>query len=434
MAVTTVRRPCASGPPSADTAETLPVAFNRLAWSNLAAQVAEQISLAAAPIIAVLALGAGAGETGLLQAAQTLPFLLLAIPAGILADRTSRRRLMAAAETLRMGALLSILVLVHLDMLTLPLLAALGFIGATGTVAYSVSAPSLIPALVTRVQLAAANGRIELARSVAFVAGPALGGLFVGWIGASPTYAIATMLSGIAVVLLLSLREPVRKVVPKRNPLTELKEGGQFVLTHQLLRPILITAVFFNIAFFVLQAIYVPYAHQHLGLSAGAIGITLALYGAGMVAGALVANTVMRRLSFGRVILIGPFMGLGAGIVMAVTIWVPNPIIAGLSFFMIGMGPILWTISSTTLRQIVTPDAMLGRVSALITTATYGARPLGAAIGAIVGSSISLPACLIVTVIGFSIQALVIARSAPSRLQILPDPVQNPYPNPTLAT
>src|SRR3546814_6471773 len=69
----------------------LPAAFRRLAWSNLAAQSAEQVGLAAAPIVAVLALGAGAAETGLLQTAQTLPFLLLAIPAGLLADRRSRR-------------------------------------------------------------------------------------------------------------------------------------------------------------------------------------------------------------------------------------------------------------------------------------------------------------------------------------------------------
>ena len=56
--------------------------FPRLAWSNLAAQSAEQIGLAATPLVAVLALGAGAGETGFLQTAQTLPFLILAIPAG----------------------------------------------------------------------------------------------------------------------------------------------------------------------------------------------------------------------------------------------------------------------------------------------------------------------------------------------------------------
>jgi MFS family permease len=64
----------------------------RLAWSNLAAQSGEQIALAAAPIIAVLALGAGVAETGLLQTALTLPFVLLAIPSGLLADRYPRCR------------------------------------------------------------------------------------------------------------------------------------------------------------------------------------------------------------------------------------------------------------------------------------------------------------------------------------------------------
>ncbi len=81
--------------------------FYRLAWSNLAAQSAEQLSLAAVPIVAVLALGAGPGEIGLLATAQTLPFLLMSIPLGLLADRTSRRRLIIGAEVLRAVALLS---------------------------------------------------------------------------------------------------------------------------------------------------------------------------------------------------------------------------------------------------------------------------------------------------------------------------------------
>src|ERR1700722_19353209 len=70
-----------------DNAPHLPATFNRLAWSNLSAQSAEQIALAAAPIVAVLTLGVGEGQTGLLQTALTLPFILFAIPAGLFADR-----------------------------------------------------------------------------------------------------------------------------------------------------------------------------------------------------------------------------------------------------------------------------------------------------------------------------------------------------------
>ena len=127
----------------------LPATFNRLAWSNLAAQSAEQIALAAAPIVAVLLLGVGEGQTGMLQTALTLPFILFAIPAGLLADRISRRWLMAGSEALRAVALLAILLLIWFNSLTLPLLALFGFVAVCGTVVYSVAAPALVPSLVS---------------------------------------------------------------------------------------------------------------------------------------------------------------------------------------------------------------------------------------------------------------------------------------------
>ncbi|WZB60513.1 MFS transporter [Achromobacter xylosoxidans] len=126
---------------------SLSPAFRRLASSNLAAQFSEQIALAAAPLAAVLALGADAAQTGYLQTAQTLPFLLLSLPAGVLADRMQRRLLMSAAECARAVSLLCLLALLWSGQLTLPLLAALGFLGAVGTVAYNVAAPALVPRL-----------------------------------------------------------------------------------------------------------------------------------------------------------------------------------------------------------------------------------------------------------------------------------------------
>src|SRR6202047_1838827 len=212
----------------------LPKTFNRLAWSNLSAQSAEQIALAAAPIVAVLALGVGEGQTGLLQTALTLPFILFAIPAGLLADRFSRRWLMAGSEALRATALLAILVLIWLNLLTLPLLALSGFIAVCGTVAYSVAAPALVPSLVSPPLLPAANARIELARTIAFASGPALGGALVGWLGAAPAFGFAAALSVIAVVLLSGIYEPARTPAPRRNPWQEIREGGAFVLHHPL--------------------------------------------------------------------------------------------------------------------------------------------------------------------------------------------------------
>jgi predicted MFS family arabinose efflux permease len=359
---------------SSDHAAHLPSTFNRLAWSNLAAQSAEQVGLAAAPIVAVLLLGVGEGQTGLLQTALTLPFVLFAIPAGLLADRCSRRWLMAGAEALRAAALLAILLLITLDRLTLPLLAMSGFIAVCGTVTYSVAAPALVPSLVSAKELPAANARIELARTVAFAGGPAIGGFLVGWLGAAPAFGFAAALSLIAVVLLSGIYEPPRTPAPRRHPLLEIREGATFVLRHALLRPVFVTQFIFNTAWFLLLAVYVPYAVHRLGLSASGVGTTLAMFGVGMVIGALLATRILQRFAFGAVIALGPVFGLLAAGVMALTTFIPSPWLAGLSFFLLGVGPILWVISTTTLRQSVTPTRLLGRVSA-INIMSYGARP-----------------------------------------------------------
>ena len=408
-----------------DNASHLPPTFNRLAWSNLAAQSAEQVALAAAPIVAVLLLGVGEGQTGLLQTALTLPFILFAIPAGLLADRISRRWLMAGAEALRAAALLGILTLIWFDGLTLPLLALLGFVAVCGTVAYSVAAPALVPSLVSPKLLPAANARIELARTVAFASGPALGGVLVGWVGAAPAFGFAAALSVMAVVLLSGIYEPARAPAPRRHPLQDIREGMVFVLRHPLLRPVFITQFIFGTAWFVIMAVFVPYAVRRLGLSAIGIGTTLAMYGVGMVVGALAATRVMRRLPFGTVIALGPVTGLVAAIVLALTTWIPSPLLAGLGFFLLGVGPILWVISTATLRQSVTPPRLLGRVSA-INTLSYGARPVGAALGALVGGLYGAESCLYLAVAIFGVQALVILMSPAVGLARQPDMVGEP--------
>ncbi len=389
---------------------TLPRTFNRLAWSNLAAQSAEQIALAAAPIVAVLLLGAGEGQTGALQTALTLPFVLFAIPAGLLADRLSRRWLMAGAEALRAVALLGILAAIWFGLINMPLLALLGFVAVCGTVVYSVAAPALVPSLVQPQQLPAANARIELARTIAFAAGPALGGLLVGWIGAGLAFGVAAALSAVAVVLLSGIAEPVRAATAKRHTWQEIKEGAAFVFHNDYLRPVFVTQFIFNTASFTILAVFVPYAVRHLGLSASGVGIVLGMYGVGMVVGALLATRVMRWISFGVVIGLGPIAGFVSAGIMALTTVVASPPLAALSFFLLGAGPILWVISTTTLRQSVTPPRLLGRVSA-INIMSYGARPLGAGLGAVVGGMWGAEACLYVAVAGFAVQALVIWMS-----------------------
>jgi hypothetical protein len=97
-------------------------------------------------------------------------------------------------------------------------------------------------------------------------------------------------------------------------------------------------------------------------------------------------------------------------VVLALTTVVASPLLAGLGFFLLGAGPILWVISTTTLRQAVTPPRLLGRVSA-INIMSYGARPIGAGLGALIGGLYNAEACLYLAMAIFGAQALVILMS-----------------------
>ena len=401
----------------------LPRSFTALAASNLAAQSAEQLSLAAVPLVAVLALGAGPGEIGMLAAVQTLPFLLLSIPLGLLADRMPRRRVMVASEALRALSLVALLGLVASGHAGIGWLAVLGFVGAVGTVGFTVAAPALVPALVPRELMARANGRLELARSAAYAGGPALAGALVAWAGASAAFVLAAVLSASAVLLLGRLSEPPRAPAPARHALLEIRDGAHFAWRHPLLRPVLLTGVAWNISWFVLQAAYVPYAVRSLGLSTQAVGVTLGCYGAGMVVGALLAARVVGAMAFGRAIQLGPAVSVLAAAAMVGTLALPSGVLAGLSFFLFGAGPIIWTITTTTLRQSVTPGAMLGRVGSVFLTVNAGARPVGATLGGVIGSLWGEPTCLWLALAGFALQAGVILTSSMNGLRRLPAPV-----------
>jgi predicted MFS family arabinose efflux permease len=148
----------------------------------------------------------------------------------------------------------------------------------------------------------------------------------------------------------------------------------------------------------------------------------MAMFGVGMAVGALSATRIMRRLAFGTVIALGPVTGFVAAATMALTTVVPSASLAGLSFFLLGVGPILWVISTTTLRQSVTPSKLLGRVSA-INILSYGARPLGSALGALIGWLSGAEACLYLATAIFAVQALVILMSPAVALDRQPDMV-----------
>jgi MFS family permease len=117
-----------------------------------------------------------------------------------------------------------------------------------------------------------------------------------------------------------------------------------------------------------------------------------------------------------------PVTGFVAADAMALTTIIPTPPLAGLGFFLLGVGPILWVISTTTLRQSVTPPCLLGRVSA-INIMSYAARPLGSALGAIVAVLFGAEVCFYLALAIFGAQAVVILLSPAVTLNRQPEMV-----------
>lgn len=396
--------------------------FYKLSFSNLFAQFAEQMALAAAPIIAVLFLEADAKDTAWLQTSQTLPFLLFSIPLGVLADRIARRNIMIGAEMVRAASCAIIIFLLFTDRLNFYALAILGFAGAIGTVGYNVASPGYVPTIIDKTELLKANSWLELARSLAYSLGPALGGSLVAQTGASPVYVLATIFSSLALILMLSLpTDNLDKPIKRTSIIRGLCDGAGFIYGHKLLWHVFMTALFFNIASFIMQGVFVAYAVQDLDMNATSIGFALGCAGFGMVAGILTLKIIQHRFSFGLLIIIGPLSATLAMAIILLTFLFPYFVLTYFAYFLFGFGPVIWSIMTTSLRQVVTPDQFLGRVSALLATATYGARPLASAIAALTAGWFGVKICLLLSFAGFIIQLAIISFSPVAKIKSLSD-------------
>lgn len=399
--------------------------FNRLWFATFAAQGAEQLALTALPLMAALGLSAGAGEMGLLGAAQTLPWLILSLAAGILADRWPRQLLMAGAEGLRAVLLVAFPLLAWAGWVGLPVLGALGFLLSTTTVLFGVAAQAYLPGVVDRPDLPRANARLEFARAVAMTAGPGLAGLVVGWGSVELALGLSALTSGLACWLLSgrSMAQPVRTPAPRQPIGRALAEGLAFAWRQPLLRAIVGCAMAWNLSWWVIQSVFVLHAFERYGMDARAIGMTLGAQGAGMLAAAVAAPAITRRLKLGPMIVLGPALSAVAAIVMAAGAAAGQAMGIALllsAFFLFGFGPLLWVIGQTSLRQALVPDALIGRVSAVQQVATAGMRPLGALLGGAIGATWGLDAAIGVGLAGFGLQLLVILASPVPRLATLP--------------
>lgn len=395
--------------------------IHKISYSNLCAQFSEQIIIAVLPIIAVLSLNASATETAFIQMINTLPFLLLSIPMGVIADRVSRKKLMIIIEIVRATAIFILFYLTFSGSLSINKIALFGFFIAMGTVIYSVASPALVASFVIKEQLINANRSIEIAKSVAFTAGPALGGILASYLSGGLAFILAFSLSIVSAVFLICLpKEPLLEK-SGRNIIQELCDGLIFLIKNKYLMPITITAFVFNLSQYLLLSIFAYYVINNLSFTSFEVGASLSLIGLGMLIGSFLYKIISKKINFGFQLSLGPISAFMASILMFLTLIYSAKILVFVAFFFFGFGPIIWTISTVSLRQLITPSNMIAKVSSVIMTVTFGARPLGAAIGVYISANFGVKSCILAVLIGFLIQLIIILLSKPAKLKNLSD-------------
>ncbi len=178
-------------------------------------ELGSSVTLVALPLCAVVLLHASTFQVGLLSALSTLPFLLIALPAGMVVDRVARRRLMISCDAFRMLVIGSVPVVGALGWLTLGQLFTVALLAGVATVFFDVAYQSYLPGLIGRDQLADGNGKLAATQSFAQVAGPSLGGVLYGLLraGAMTADAVSYALST-AATLAIRTPEPRPEALP----------------------------------------------------------------------------------------------------------------------------------------------------------------------------------------------------------------------------
>lgn len=339
--------------------------------------------------------------------AQRLPWFLLAVLAGALADRTDRRRLMILTHLVRAG-LLTVLTLAILGGWgTLPLiyLVALG-LGVAETF-FDTSAEAILPAVVAPNALPAANGRLQGAEWLAnsFI-GPPVGALLFASAAAAP-FGINAVTFAASALLLLTMSGTFRAARLAGSRLrVEIGEGLRWLLRHRLLRTLALMAGVTNLFATAIAAIFVLYAQDVLGVSEVGYGVLLSSLGVGGLIGAVVAPKVVAAVGPGTTAL----GTVGVGVVVALAIGVTsNPGIAGVAMAAVGGSITAWNVVSVSLRQSLTPDHLRARVAGAARTLAWGSQPLGALVGGVVAAVAGLRAPFFVAAVAWLLMLVLAA-------------------------
>jgi Na+/melibiose symporter-like transporter len=362
--------------------------FRNLFTANLGSSLGDGIARTAAPLLAVQLTSDPLLVAGV-AALQMLPWLLFAIPAGLIVDAVDRRHALAMANTLRALLAVALLVLAATDTLTIWWLYVVIFLFGIGETVYDGAIRAIVPSIVPKALLPTANGRIEGAETVVqnFLAGPLTSVLFAVAVliplGANAAaYALAAVLA-FALPAVASGRQFAAPQPARREPWHRaLAEGFRFIFGNRMLVILLFLSTFVGLCFSAATASFALFLIERLGLPEALFGAFLLTGAFGALVGSFIAAPLARRFGSGRTMAVANLVAI---VPLVFAGLFPSLWVTGAVYFVTSVGVLVWNVHMMSLRQSIIPGRLLGRVHGSWRTVLWGSMPLGAVIGGFIG-------------------------------------------------
>jgi MFS family permease len=337
------------------------------------------ITLFALPLL-VFKISGSALDLGIASAATFLPYLLFGLILGAWADRVNRKRMMIGTDIGRSLIIVSIPLMFALGLLTIWWIYIVAFIHATLTICFEAGEFAAIPSLVNKDDLVTANGRIQASYSGAGIVGPLLAGVLVTLIPLSALLLIDSF-SFLASSFSLALISISFNKSEKRAPTSirsDVVEGLRYVFSNPILRNISIMMALVNFVGSTAYAQLIFFAKSQLQATDFQASLLYSAGSLGVVILALAAGPLRKHWSFSTV-------ALGAlmleGILTVVFSLMQMYWVAVVLWTLIGGLGILFNINTSSLRQTIVPNHLLGRVMSIASVIAWSAIPLGSLLG-----------------------------------------------------
>ena len=362
----------------------LGVDFRRLLASAWISNVGDGAALAAGPLL-VASQTYAPFLVALAALLQRLPWLVLGLHAGVLADRTDRRLLVASADFMRVAVLVVLSLAIATGWVSIGVVLAAMLLIGIAEVFSTTASGTLPPMLVRSKHLGSANARLQ--SSIVFgnqLLGPPIGAALFGVGRAVPfvTEAVCVLLGAI-LILQISVRRSPTKTEQPQSARHEIAAGVRWLLGHPPMRTLALVILTFNVTFGAAWSVLVLWSEQRLHAGAFGFGLLTAATAVGGLCATTSFGWLDRNVSYERLMKVCLSLEVLLHLALALTthLW-----LALVLMWVFGCYAFVWGAVSQTIRQRSVPEAFQGRVGSVYLLGVFGGIVLGQAIGGLIAS------------------------------------------------